>query len=339
MDDTTFCQKHLGQLSRTFALPISMLGPELQLVVMCGYLLCRIADSIEDLPELSQKNREQLFDAFLRVIEHGDGPQTFQHLFASAVSSKGAEQDLALGLDRVLRVLQRSAKADQDICFTWVSELTRGMAQFSKRQPDTHGTVCLESIEDLERYCYFVAGTVGHLLTKLFVRRLSHFSHKGLDKLQEHASAFGIGLQLVNIIKDMREDLSRGWSYVPNCLWTAHGLGPKDMLKPSSWPKIHAAIAPLFDLAKTKLDHALEYSLAIPKSAKDMRLFCLVPLWLAVRTLAKAQHNMQLFEADKKVKISRKDVQELVEFCKAHVADNAALISCYERLKTERLAS
>ncbi|MEM8711336.1 MAG: phytoene/squalene synthase family protein [Planctomycetota bacterium] len=60
---------------------------------------------------------------------------------------------------------------------------------------------------ELLRYCYRVAGTVGLLMCSL------------LDVAQEEAYPFaidlGIGMQLTNICRDVREDASRGRVYLP----------------------------------------------------------------------------------------------------------------------------
>ena len=71
----------------------------------------------------------------------------------------------------------------------------------------------LIDVADLDQYCYYVAGTVGHLLTALFPlhhRRLSKDHEKRLKAL---ATSFGLGLQLTNIIKDVADDARRGWSF------------------------------------------------------------------------------------------------------------------------------
>ena len=69
MDSLSFCRTALGEVSRTFAIPISMLRPRLEATVTCGYLLCRILDTVEDEPGLSLATRDRLYAAFLQVLE------------------------------------------------------------------------------------------------------------------------------------------------------------------------------------------------------------------------------------------------------------------------------
>jgi phytoene synthase len=61
--------------------------------------------------------------------------------------------------------------------------------------------------EDLERYCYYAAGTVGLMMTSLMgVTDRSAY---------RHAIALGVAMQMTNIARDVREDAERGRSYLP----------------------------------------------------------------------------------------------------------------------------
>lgn len=64
-----------------------------------------------------------------------------------------------------------------------------------------------ETFEDLEDYCYCVAGTVGRLSTYVF----GYHDQATLN----YAKDLGTSLQLINIIRDLGEDLRRGRLYLP----------------------------------------------------------------------------------------------------------------------------
>lgn len=327
-----FCRDSLVKLSRTFALPISMLPDNLERVVTCGYLLCRIADTVEDRADLTLVQREELYRELLRVLEHDANPQGFCDAYLAVTPEVDHEAELALGLPRVLSVLAEARPEEIRACKRWVCELTRGMEIFSHRQERWHGVVALESEADLERYCYFVAGTVGRMLTDLFILNIPNLAEDKRRILRAQAEAFGAGLQLVNIIKDFSEDLQRGWSFIPSEVWSAGGLTPERILDPRYAPAGHRALRNIFGRAYTYLDRALHYALAIPAEQKEIRLFCLVPLWLAVATLNRADHNDELFDARKKVKISRQEVMELIGQCNELVGDDAGLRRHYVHL-------
>ena len=63
------------------------------------------------------------------------------------------------------------------------------------------------TFDDLKLYCYRVASVVGLILIEIF----------GYEKneARNHAIDLGIGMQLTNIIRDVREDYERGRIYIP----------------------------------------------------------------------------------------------------------------------------
>ena len=64
-----------------------------------------------------------------------------------------------------------------------------------------------QSFEDLKTYCYRVASTVGLICLKIF--------GADTDKSRLYAEYLGIGMQLTNILRDMKEDMNRNRIYIP----------------------------------------------------------------------------------------------------------------------------
>ncbi len=335
MDDWGFCQHSLQQVSRTFSRPISMLRDPLERAVTCGYLLCRVADTIEDDANLSTPTRDELYALFLSVLEDRTAPEDFVKLFEASDVEPGAERELACNLPRVMRVFDAMEPEPRAICARWVAEMARGMAIYSHRPRGRDGVVALFTLADLERYCYFVAGTVGHLLTDLFVYEIADLPKDNLRSMQANAEEFGMGLQLVNILKDITDDAERGWSFIPRTVCAAEELSVNDLMDPGQRPSAHAALGPVFDRAHRGLVSALDYSLSIPPAHKDIRLFCLLPLWMAASTLAFARGNDDQFIAAHPVKISRPEVERLIAECVALSDSDEALRVAFDALTRE----
>lgn len=320
--DWAYCKEALGEVSRTFARPIALLPDELEVAVTLGYLLCRVADTVEDHTAVTNDVRDELFGLFLGVLERGEPAEPFAAAF-ERIPGHDAELDLARQLPRVMDVYRAQSAAMQDATVRWVSEMARGMSLYSHRRVGTDGMIALETVQDLERYCYYVAGTVGHFLTDVFLVSFGERATPDLSlALRKDAEDFAAGLQLVNILKDVTDDRARGWSFVPRTACADQGLGVPELVDPERRQGAHDAVAPLFDIARHKLEGALRYALTIPADQSGIRLFCLLPLWMAARTLRVARGNDAMFVAGAPVKISREEVEAIVAECVKHAGDD-----------------
>ena len=68
MNDIEFCTAMLPQVSRTFAPTIKMLPKALFIPVSVAYLLCRIADTVEDEPSITKAQKEYLLDLYIKIF-------------------------------------------------------------------------------------------------------------------------------------------------------------------------------------------------------------------------------------------------------------------------------
>lgn len=329
-----YCVEALEQVSRSFAKPIAVLPGTLRVAVTCGYLLCRIADTIEDADGITEASRDERYARFLDAVEGKSGVGVFVRALDGL---PGAEHELTLAknLGVVLAVRDSLPARESAIVTRWVVEMTRGMAIYTRRPRGGDGFTAPHTVADLERYCYFVAGTVGHMLTDLFVAHLDG-GPAFEAALRTNAESFGIGLQLVNILKDVADDAERKASFVPRALVSEAALTHDMLLSPERRARAHDVVAPLFDLARTHLDRALDYVVAIPADAVRVRLFCLIPLFMAARTLVLARGGDAMFERGEPVKIDRAEVEALATECFERAGDDTWLRARYQTLWTSR---
>ena len=331
--DWDFCTSSLRLVSRTFSRPIEVLPGDLRKAVTCGYLLCRIVDAVEDNETFTVSERDERYRAFHAVLSGAASASGFERLWLGVDGSPEHEIDLCSQIHRVMSILDDVPAEMRAAVLCWVTEMARGMQIYSHRAPDQDGIVAPWTGDDLERYCYFVAGTVGHMLTELFVLQ-ANLEQDGPEawRMRELAESFGVGLQLVNILKDITDDLHRGWSFVPRSLCRAQGLHSRELTDPKRRVDAHRAVFPLFGLARRNLDRALDYSLTVPAEHREVRLFCLLPLWMAVKTVECALGNDSMFISGEEVKITRQEVEAIIERCVATVDDDALLRSDYEAM-------
>jgi farnesyl-diphosphate farnesyltransferase len=206
--DAALCRRLLPGVSRTFALSIAMLPPTLREAVGDAYLLCRIVDSIEDDARLSIDQRLALFDVFDDVVGDDSRDEVLLERAArrTGLGETAAESELCARSGAVLRVFRALDRSRREAIRPHVLEMSRGMREYATRAA-RDGRLRISDLADLERYCYFVAGTVGKLLTELFVLDVPGLDARTLADLHARAVPFGVGLQLVNIVKDVAVDL------------------------------------------------------------------------------------------------------------------------------------
>lgn len=326
-----FCESMLPLVSRTFAACIGLLPRDCAYQVLISYLLCRIADTIEDHPGLETERKQALLQRFSASLEDGDTAE-IEAIFAPL---RDESPDTALTADahRTVSEFRAFSPAVQQAIAPWVREMCQGMADFSSDQAvhrASQGTSALLKLSDLDRYCYFVAGTVGHLLSDLFPLHHRRLRQRHYRRMKSLATSFGLGLQLTNIIKDVADDHRRGWSFVPRDLCQVHGIRPEDLLDSAHAEAAQQVMQALIAKAQAHLDDALAYCLALPRSAYRIRLFCLTPLYFALATLHKARFDPRLLDPDHKVKISRPQVASILRGT-CLVAPNNHLVRAYYR--------
>jgi farnesyl-diphosphate farnesyltransferase len=328
-----FCMEILPKVSRTFAVCIRLLPAELERPVLVAYLLCRIADTFEDTTRLPVERRVKLLARFSNALD--DETSTAAELRDAFADPETDEELLVREAGVVLGEYWDLTAAQRDAIRPWVQEMCTGMAEFVRRENSGKGLEALSTVEELDRYCYYVAGTVGPLLTALFTVHYRLGRGPRFAKLESLATSFGLGLQLTNIIKDVGDDQRRGWSFVPRQLCETAGIQPEDLQDGEHGREGRRVMQMLIDKAKGHLRDALEYATALPRRDSGVRQFCLTSLYFAVQTLRLAEQDDRLLDPNHKVKITRTDVFRTVRMTRV-VAPSNVLVRLYFRILAGR---
>lgn len=300
-----FQDKMLLGVSRTFALTIPLLPDSVRFVVTNAYLLCRILDTIEDEPDLTYAQREQFCDDFLDIIFEGTDPKNFAEELGNLLSKKTieAEHILVRNTASVIEIT-RSLSANQlAILERCLRTMAKGMLYY-KKHPSSFG---LANLSELNRYCYFVAGVIGELLTDLFCD-YSPAIAKSHSALMSVANSFGQGLQLTNILKDIWEDLEDGICWLPRDVFRAHNFDLSNIKRGQHSDEFGRGLEKMIAITRSQLEKAVQYSLIIPPHEKGIRKFCLWNIGMAALTVKKINNNKD-FSSGAQVKISRNSVK------------------------------
>jgi len=302
--DEVYQDHILPHVSRTFALTIPQLPLALRTAVTCAYLLCRIADTIEDEPALSPPETLDFLQRFSAVLNGRGEAAPLAREIEQRLSDRtlATERDLVANMQRVIAVMSRLNGPQQSAIRRCVELMCRGMPRFQF----TASLKGLAHSSDLDDYCYYVAGVVGEMLTELFCDYSPEISRHRAG-LSAVAASFAQGLQMTNILKDVWEDRSRGACWLPQDVFTRHGVDLALVSSEPFDPRFGAGFRELVGVAHAHLRNALDYTLLIPGKEYGIRRFCLWAIGLAVLTLRKINHNPR-FTAGAQVKVPRSAV-------------------------------
>ena len=325
--DLDYQRSILPGVSRTFALTIPVLPGELATVVTNAYLLCRVADTIEDDAGLDDRQKTHFHTRFVRVVEGLEPADAFAAELAPLLSDRTLEdeRDLVRNTARVIRITHSFSSAERDALTRCVRIMCRGMPAFQRNK----SPVGLASLRNLDEYCYYVAGVVGEMLTELFVLHCPELVTKREQMLQL-AVSFGQGLQMTNILKDIWDDRQTGTCWLPRSVFEQHGFDLKNLESAHGSPEFAAGLNDLVGIAHAHLRNALEYSCLIPKREAGIRKFCLWAIGMAVLTLRRIHEN-PAFSSGSEVKISRRAVKATVVTTNLLLRSNRGLRIAFDR--------
>jgi len=330
-----FCRAMLPRVSRTFALNIRILPPPLRDVVLEAYLFCRIADTVEDSPHLPAAEKPGRLEAYGRLFPLApdwEGRVTEWAAGFRDLAGAGPDHELcrhALAVFRAFAVEPARLRAPVAEC---VRDMAFGMREFAARRAASPlGRLQLDDVADLEHYCDVVAGTVGVMLVRLFAATSSRLDAARARRMRELAVRFGLAMQLVNILKDVADDSGRGVCYVPRTLAARYRLDPAAILDPRHRDAAWAVVRDLATRAAQGLDAAVAFTLLIPRRDWRLRLFCLWPLFLAARTLARVVHDERVFVPGARPRIDRHEVRRCLGETTLAAFSDSAIRWLYDR--------
>ena len=311
----------LARSSRTFALTIPLLPPPLQNWVGVAYLFLRAADGVEDTTAVEASRRVRLLRLLggaLNGQEHRSGVAADFREFAELMPA-GGERDVVASLELLFVELDKIEESARQVIVRHADRVCRRMAH-ALALPASGASIALSDLGELRDYMYSVAGIVGELLTDLFCL---HTVEAERYRLLARSADFGAALQLTNILKDAAEDALSGRFFLPP---EVSYLSPE---------RGAPALIGMVELAEIRLRTATSYILLIPTAYPGVRLFCLVPVLLALATLRELVSNRTQLLEGKVVKIDRDTVFKLVASAEQAVSSDRQISALCDDLHDE----
>jgi len=296
-------QAILKDVSRSFYLSIRFLPGPMRETVALGYLIARLTDTVADSTALSEDIRTEWLDRIRKRLQ-GD-LSAFEALPESMVDSipHPGEQILAMRAPELFAWLESLGPVERahldEVLLTIVHGQIWDTTFFSEHQRS-----CRDE-GDLLRYTYWVAGCVGEFWTKVGFTTLERgFSDPdNASEMLVSGRRLGQALQLINILRDLHEDLPAGRCYLPEDELKAAGWSGEEMPR---GPELE----PVFEEWLTRCETYLEDAEGYVQKIRNSRVrFCTrLPMLLARATVEEIRMVGLERVLREKVRISRATV-------------------------------
>ena len=301
--------------SRSFYLSLKVLPKNIRRHIGLTYLLARLADTIADSKVGENKILLQSLKEYnARIQDSNKELPDFTKL--ASIQENKSESELLSDAIIPVNYLEKTDKftdSDRQKIRRCLDIIISGQSLDLERFTDASGNqiISLDNEEELDDYTYRVAGSVGELWTHMSLDHLFEMDSEMQEILFIKALNFGKSLQLINILRDLPEDLLMGRCYLPKETLEKYNLSAED-LKDS---KNMEAFKPLFDIyldrAISYLNDAIEYIEMLPKNQYRLRLSCMLPVLIGQRTLILLRKE-NILDSKNRIKVMRPEIRRIM---------------------------
>ncbi|KAG8936492.1 bifunctional farnesyl-diphosphate farnesyltransferase/squalene synthase [Tulasnella sp. 408] len=274
------CWDFLDRTSRSFAAVIKQLDGDLARTICLFYLVLRGLDTIEDDMTIPDAEKQPILRNFHNYLSQPGW--TFDK---NGPNEK--DRDLLVRFHIVITELDHLQPQCKAVIVDICEKMQRGMADFAHKatlaakssNPDDK---YVQSIEEFDLYCHYVAGLVGEGLSRLFAASGKEASWIA-DQLVL-SNSMGSLLQKTNILRDLAEDVDEGRYFWPKEIWGAYGFKELAELKdPANQDRALWALSGMTLDTLRHVTDSLDY-LTLLKNQSVFN-FCAIPAVMALATL------------------------------------------------------
>jgi len=309
----------LKRVSRSFYMTLRVLPRAIRPQLSLAYLLARATDTVADTDTIAVDKRQQVLSGMRRSIQtvcarlKPSVPDltAFLQTDRSGFSVKeNAERTLLENFETLLSALFEFSEADREEIRAVLETITHGQQTDIRRFSTASERLnALATDDDLDAYTYEVAGCVGEFWTRLCLAHVFPRASFDEKQLMSDAIRFGKGLQLVNILRDIPEDLRQGRCYIPEQSLSQFSLAPGDLLNHDAMPRFRPLYNGYLKLAGEHLGAGWRYTTSLPFGCVRIRLACAWPILIGIETLRRLRHGNIL--DDPRVKITRREIRRV----------------------------
>jgi len=297
-ENWNFCFESLKNVSRSFNIVIKQLDDETMKVVCIFYLVLRGLDTIEDDMSIPIEDKKQMLLDFHNNIENVD--------YFIECGDKPEYRILMKNFYKVNRTYKQLNSKYRDVIKNITLKMAKGMVEFLDKPS-------MDTTEEYDSYCHYVAGLVGIGLSQIFTISGSEFND--LTKHESLSNSMGLFLQKTNIIRDIKEDYYEKRYWWPKDIVSKHFTSIDDIFgnmrevgeAGEAGEAVELTITTKHtDLLNEMIMNALQH---IPDSIEYLSLiknisnfkFCAIPQVVAVQTLVTLFNNPNVFNKTEKL--------------------------------------
>jgi farnesyl-diphosphate farnesyltransferase len=318
----------LRSVSRSFYLSIRFLPQQLREPIALAYLLARATDTVADTTRIPGTVRMES----LRMLSDGvQGKRTREMVINQMASfvplqENAAERILLDSLPDCLEWLEQTGEADRDDIRAALEKITHGQMLDLHRFDNPAQVRALQTAADLDEYTYLVAGCVGEFWTRLCFRHLRDFASLTQDEMLALGRRYGMGLQLINVLRDAGTDLRAGRCYFPDDDLGAIGLSAAQILSESD--RFQPIYQRWMEKAQDGLACGMQYSRAI--RSRRVRAATVLPALIGACTLALLR-KAGASALHQTIKVPRREVRSMVVSLAIHLASREKIDAIFNR--------
>jgi farnesyl-diphosphate farnesyltransferase len=275
--------------SRSFSIPILKLEPQFKLPIMVQYNLCKTIDTIEDSTILAPNDKIELIHDVCQELKNN---RISNNVLKKMLKITPEDESYVFSnYSSIVDLFNKLPENQQQLGIKYIDEMASGMGIYLNKE--------IENLDDLNQYCYYVAGTVGVYLSELLNELSAEMDEHNLEKMKQDAIHFGLFLQKLNVIRDYRSDENTRQRHFWPTEYFNKDSNMTNILNMMCKETIHHDIFP-----------SIQYCQSIPSDCKSFEFFIRYILKSGIKYMDLLQGNFMIFFVQK-VKLERGYISRL----------------------------
>ena len=272
--------------------------------------MARVADTIADSKHGETSFLQNLLEQYNDVAQ-GRSSTLPDLIELAGIQQNEHEAELLRNVEDVLNGLEVYEAADRSIILECLDIIVGGqLLDLQRFGPANEGgqISSLKSNEELDDYTYRVAGCVGVFWSKMSLEHVISLPSEKQDEFFEKGIRFGKALQMINILRDIPEDLRFGRCYIPGEELARFGMKPEDLLDHSNIERFRPLYDEYLEITNNHLDAAIEYIRMLPDGQFRLKASCMLPVLVGQRTVTLLRTG-NILNSEDKIKVTRNEMK------------------------------